>query len=80
MVCNGFAGIAWHGVNVLVELLQWKTAQKLRKIAEERKLLRLNSGKDYDMENAASELLYDDTVKCIVCSYLEEISELGCNC
>ena len=42
-------------------------------MAEEQKLLRLNSGKDCDMEVVADELLHDDIVKCIVCNYLEEI-------
>lgn len=64
---------AWYGVNVLTESLWWETAWKLRKIAEEQKLLSLSSGKDYDMEGVADELLHDDTVRCIVCNYLEEI-------
>lgn len=65
--------VAWYGVNVLVGSLRWETAWKLRKIAEEKKLLRLDSGKDYDLEVVADELLHDDTVRCIVCNYLEEI-------
>lgn len=65
--------VAWYGANVLVESSRWETAWKLRKIAEERKLLSLTSGKDYDMEVVADELLHDDTAKCIVCIYLEEI-------
>lgn len=69
-------GVAWYGANVLVGSLRWETAWKLRKIAEEQKLLKLNSGKDYNMEEIADELLHDDTVKCIVCSYIEEISGL----
>lgn len=68
--------VAWYGANVLVGSLRWETAWKLRKTAEERKLLRLNSGKYYNMEEVADELLHDDTVKCIVCSYIKEISEL----
>ena len=72
-------GVAWYGVNVLVGSLRWETAWKLRTIAEERNLLRLNSGIDYNMEVIADELLRDDTVKCIVCSYLEEIGKLICN-
>lgn len=67
-------GVAWYGANVLVGSLRWETAWKLRKIAEERKLLRLNSGKDYNMEDVADELLYDDTVKCVMYSYLEKIT------
>lgn len=69
-------GVAWYGVNVLVGSLRWETAWKLRKIAEERKLLRLNGGEDYNMEKIADKLLHDDTVRCIVCSYLIEIGEL----
>lgn len=66
-------GVAWYGANVLVGSLRWETAWKLRKIAEERNLLRLNSGIDYNMEVIADELLHDDTAKYIVCSYLKEI-------
>lgn len=65
--------VAWYGVNVLMGSLRWETAWKLRRIAEERKLLSLNSGKDYDMEVVADELLRDDTVRCIVSSYIKEI-------
>ena len=68
--------VAWHGVNVLVGSLRWETAWKLRKIAEERKLLSLTSGKDYDMEVVADELLHDDTVRCVVSGYIKEIGEL----
>lgn len=65
--------VAWYGANVLVGSLRWETAWELRKMAEERKLLSLNSGKDYDIEVVADELLHDDTVKSIVCNYLEVI-------
>lgn len=65
--------VAWYGVNVLVGSLRWETAWKLRKMAEEKKLLRMNSGKSYDMEDVANKLLHDDTVKCIVCNYLKEM-------
>ena len=68
--------VAWYGVNVLMGSLQWETAWKLRKIAEERKLLSLTSGKDYDMEVVADELLHDDTVRCTVSSYIKEIDIL----
>lgn len=68
--------VAWYGANVLVGSLRWETAWELRKMAEERKLLRLNSGKNYDMEVIADELLHDDTVKNIVCCYLEEVDGL----
>lgn len=65
--------VAWYGANVLVGSLRWETAWELRKVAEEKKLLRLDSGKDYDMEVVADGLLHDDTVRYIVSSYLEEI-------
>lgn len=65
--------VAWYGANVLVGSLRWETAWKLRKMAEERKLLRLSSGKDYDMEVVADELLHDDTIRCIVNSYIKGI-------
>lgn len=66
-------GIAWYGANVLVGSLRWETAWKLRKMAEERKLLRLSSGKDYDLEVVADELLYDDTARNVVISYIKEL-------
>lgn len=65
--------VAWYGVNVLMRSLRWETAWKLRKMAEERKLLCLSSEKDYDLEVVADELLHDETVRCIVCNYLKEI-------
>lgn len=69
-------GAAWYGANVLVESLRWETAWKLRRMAEERKLLSRDGGKDYDMEAVADELLHDDGIRCVVCSYLEEIGGL----
>lgn len=68
--------VAWYGANVLVESLRWETAWKLRKIAEDRKLLRLSSGKDYDMKVIADELLHDDTVRCIVSDYIMKNGQL----
>lgn len=65
-------GVVWYGANVLVGSSRWETAWKLRKIAEEKKLLKLNSDKSYDMEDVANELLLDDSVKSIVCGYLKE--------
>lgn len=67
---------AWYGANVLVESLRWETAWKLRKMAEGQRLLSLDSGKSYDMEDVANELLYDDIAKCIVCSYIKDINVL----
>lgn len=68
--------VAWYGANVLVGSLRLETAWKLRKMAEERKLLSLTSRKDYDLEVVADELLHDDAVRCIVSSYLEESGSL----
>lgn len=34
------------------------------------------NGKDYDMGAFADELLHDDTVRCIVSSYIKEIDVL----
>lgn len=68
--------VAWYGANVLVGSLRWETAWKLREMAEEQKLLSLTSRKDYDLEVVADELLYDDTAKCIVCSYIKGINVL----
>lgn len=66
--------VAWYGANVLVGSLRWETAWKLRKMAEERKLLSLTSGKDYDLEVVADKLLHDDAVRCTVSSYIKESS------
>lgn len=66
--------VAWYGANVLVGSLRWETAWKLRKMAEERKLLSLTSGKDYDLEVVADKLLHDDAVRCMVSSYIKESS------
>lgn len=66
--------VAWYGANVLMGSLRWETAWELREIAEERKLLSLDRGKDYDMEVVAGELLHDDTVRCIVSNYIKESS------
>ncbi len=68
---------AWYGANVLVGSLRWETAWELRKMAEERKLLSLSSGKDYDLEVVADELLHDNTVRCIVSSYIKESNNNG---
>ncbi len=68
--------VAWYGANVLVGSLRWETAWELRKMAEERKLLVLGSGKDYDMGVVADGLLHDDAVRCIVGRYIKEIGGL----
>ena len=55
----------------------WETAWELRKIAEERKLLSLDSENNYDLEVVADELLHDNTVRCIVSSYIKESNNNG---
>ena len=62
---------AWYGANVLVGSLRWETAWELRKVAEERKLLSLSSGKDYDLEKVVKVLLDDSHVAELVASYLD---------
>ena len=63
--------VAWYGANVLVGSLRWETAWELRKVAEERKLLSLSSGKDYDLEKVVKVLLDDSHVAELVASYLD---------
>ncbi len=71
-------GVAWYGANVFVGSLRWETAWKLRKIAEERKLLKIDNGKSYDLGEVARVLLDNGKVKPIVYKYLEEIGNCEC--
>ena len=66
--------VAWYGANVLVESSRWETAWKLRKIAEEQKLLKIST--ENDLREVARVLLDNCRVRPIVCKYLEEIGEL----
>ena len=61
---------AWHGAMVPMESLQWKTAWRLREIAEDKKLLSLKSGKNYDLGEVAKDLVEDMQVMDLVTSYL----------
>ncbi len=67
--------VAWYGANVLVGSLLWETAWKLRKIAEEHKLLKI--GTENDLGEVARVLLDSCSVKPIVCKYLEEKGEVA---
>ena len=66
--------VAWYGENVLVGSSRWETAWKLRKIAEEQKLLKIST--ENDLREVARVLLDNCRVRPIVCKYLEEIGEL----
>lgn len=66
--------VAWYGANVLVGSLRWETAWELRKVAEEQKLLKINT--ENDLGEVARVLLDNFSVKPIVCKYLEEIGEV----
>ncbi len=55
---------------VPMESLQWKTAWRLREIAEDKKLLSLKSGKNYDLGEVAKDLVEDMQVMDLVTSYL----------
>ncbi len=69
-------GVAWYGANVLVGSLRWETAWKLRKIAEDQKLLKFNSDKSYDLSEVAYCLINAEQVKDLVITYMES---LQCN-
>ncbi len=67
--------VAWYGANILVGSLRWETAWKLRRIAEEKKLLKIST--ENDLGEVARVLLDNCEVKPIVCKYLEEIGEVA---
>lgn len=52
--------IAWYGLMVPMDSLEWKTGWQLRKIAENLKLLRLHSVFKYDLGEIAR-ILFDDS-------------------
>lgn len=62
---------AWYGANVFIDSLQWKTACELREIAENKKLLSLKSGKNYDLREVAKDLVEDLQVVELITSYLK---------
>lgn len=72
---EGLLKVAWYGANVLVGSLRWETAWKLRKIAEEQKLLKISTKND--LGEVARVLLDNFGVKPIVGKYIEEIGEVA---
>lgn len=68
---------AWYGAMVPVDSPEWKTAWKLRKVAEDRGLLVLQSKKQYDLGEVARTLFNDIEVKDIIFGYLEEVNNMN---
>lgn len=67
----------WYGAMVPMDSPEWKTGWKLRKVAEDRGLLVLQSKKQYDLDEVARVLFNDITVKDIIFGYLEEINNMN---
>lgn len=65
-------GVAWHGAMIPMDSLKWKTAWKLRRIAEGKGLLVLQSNIDYDLGEVAKVMFDDIQVLELVASYLNE--------
>lgn len=63
--------IAWYGAMVPMDSIKWKTAWKLREIAESKRLLSLRSKKNYDLGEVANVLAKDIQVMDLVISYLK---------
>ena len=68
---------AWYGAMVPTDSPEWKTAWKLRKIAEDKELLVLHSRKQNDFDEAARILFNDIEVKDIIFGYLEEVNNMN---
>lgn len=68
---------AWYGAMVPMDSPEWKTAWKLRKIAETRGLLVLHGRNQYDLNEVARILFNDIQVKDIIFGYLEEINNMN---
>ena len=68
---------AWYGAMVPTDSPEWKTAWKLRKIAEDKGLLVLQSKKQYDLGEVARVLFNDIEVKDIIFGYLEEVNNMN---
>lgn len=68
---------AWYGAMVPMDSPEWKTGWKLRKVAEDRGLLVLQSKKQYDLDEVARVLFNDITVKDIIFGYLEEVNNMN---
>ena len=64
--------MAWYGAMIPVDSLEYITGWKLRKIAEEKELLKLNSDVSYDL-SSISRILFDDFyVKDIMSQYFKD--------
>lgn len=63
--------IAWYGL-ASNDSPEFKTGWKLRKIAENRELLKLHSGIDYDLSEVARILFNDFNVKDIIYQYMQK--------
>lgn len=68
---------AWYGAMVPTDSPEWKTAWKLREIAEDRGLLVLHSRKQDDLNEVARILFNDIQVKDIFFGYLEEVNNMN---
>lgn len=68
---------AWYGAMVPTDSPEWKTAWKLRKVAEDKGLLVLQSKKQYDLGEVARVLFNDIEVKDIIFGYLEEVNNMN---
>ena len=68
---------AWYGAMVPTDSPEWETGWKLRKIAEEKKLLVLHSKKNYDLEEVAKILFNDSQAKDIIFAYLEKVNNMN---
>ena len=68
---------AWYGAMVPTSSHEYKTGWRLREIAEGRKLLKLHSGKSYDLGEISETLFNDSDVKDIIFEYLEETNNMN---
>lgn len=68
---------AWYGAMIPMDSPEWKTGWKLRKVAEDRGLLVLQSKKQYDLDEVVRVLFNDIEVKDIIFGYLEEVNNMN---
>lgn len=68
---------AWYGAMVPMDSPEWRTGWALREIAENKKLLVLNSNVDHDLDEVARTLFNDIEVKDIIFGYLEEVNNMN---
>lgn len=76
---KSFLQDAWYGAMVPMDSPEWKTACKLRKIAEDRGLIILHSRTQYDLGEVARTLFNNVQVKNIIFGYLEEVNNMNLN-